>query len=194
MYIEKDFEPNYEQEIYKSSLQFRNNELESQYMNYKFNKRKTPHWFKWLHGTLFIFFIGRRIQSLIFSLINSPYALSSTQYIKESLITSVCIMGIIGEILASYLQRFKITRGFWIMTMWNIVIPYSSYAYYPNTVALLPTGGSAYVLNVLTCTWYIYTWKVSIVASVIGIIFTSIFTQMSGLIFGIFLLALKKNI
>jgi len=187
MYIEEEFEANFIQEISAWTLQFKNHDFESKYMDYKCNKRKVPWWFHWLLWTLVFYFFARRIQTLIFEIIGSPYVLSVSGVRDEFIMIIIGIVCLTAELLCQYIKCMRITKGFWIITMWNIIVPYASYAFYPRTVALLPTGGSAYVFNLLTCTWFIYTWYVSIVSSSIGLILTAVFVSYSGLGICIFL-------
>jgi len=155
-------------------------------MNYKMNKRQVPHWYKWTLWSLVIFYIARRFSSLIFLLVNSSYLLKASSFYGEICMILVCILGIIGEIITNFNKRISITRGFWVMTMWNIIISYGSWYYYPRNIAMMPAGASAYVFNVLTSTWYIHTWIVSLASSIIGLILTTYFTEMAGLTIGIF--------
>jgi len=194
MYIEEDFESNFLQEISQWTLVFTNPDLEAQYASYKVHKRKVPPIFHKLLWSLVILFLIRHIQIITFIYIESPYITPNTFVVSEWVIIFVILTGICGEILAYRTNFFLRTRGFWMIMMWFIIIPYTSWVCYPRTLAMIPTGAPAYAFCVLTCTWYIHTWFVSVYSCSIGVIISSVFTQLGGLGASILLRCNLQNI
>jgi len=178
MYIEKEFEANYEQEIKKFSLHFKNKDLESEYMNCKINMRKIPLWFKISLWSLVVYYAIRRVQAILFVIIKKELLVRNADLYGETTLLIIWVLGVTGEIISYYIVKLSITRGFWIMAMWNVIVPYSSWYYFPKTLALIPTSGSAYVFNVLASTWLINTWFASFASSIIGLILTTVFINI----------------
>ena len=113
-------------EVSAYSLNFVNPEMESKYGYFKLYQRFFPSWFKWVVWTFAMLLIIRRIQLLIYSMIQMPSSASAPNV--EIVILSSFIGTAVIEMLVYVWKKAAIIRGLIMLLCGFFTIGFTAYS------------------------------------------------------------------
>jgi len=137
MESEDILEKAFRQEIRHYKLKFKDEQLESEYSNYRTNEKHVPIWTTWLITSLIVLLIARRVQVvlLFYYAPGATFALPEVEFICIAMVVAAGIL----DIIAVYWKRVTIIRGLPLLIGLFLSVSYNSHKYYSESVVITTT-------------------------------------------------------